>query len=455
MQHILIIGGSGKWGRSIYLPVFSNNREFFKLVAIADLVDPYKEGYSSNFYISLHQHQTRWLRLTGNLDQDLSILDNFLKDDEIDSLIVTTPPLLHYIYINWGIKNGLNIICDKPPIAQSRQFGNSKLEVWNDFNNLCDSLDNSRHRRYGTNCQVYLPLRRRLEYPYTEIYKGLREVFEYTGQHITHISLHLNDGSYRFPDEYDLPGAHGYRDGLGSLTHTGYHLMDLVAKCLKQAPPPSRYIESRIIHCLNVKQARQINSDKGYCQIIGRQQESNDLKSFAGDDSELDIQISYEFKNTPETYSDCEIFLSFIHRGCTKRISAYYSDNCTHDEGRVDDTVLIIHQGALQSFHLLISDDSGGAIPNGHMRFVRRLNPKLAEIVKQKPLILEDTLLFPGMSKQFYQHLVEKLLKVFDIKISNESFMTLSLKEQYIAMKLYSLALNASRGLSRAEWNSN
>lgn len=54
------------------------------------------------------------------------------------------------------------------------------------------------------------------------------------GMPASFVSIVHNDGSYRFPGGFNLPGAHGYSSGLGSLTHTAYHYLDFLAFLIEQ-----------------------------------------------------------------------------------------------------------------------------------------------------------------------------------------------------------------------------
>jgi hypothetical protein len=450
MQGFLVIGGFGKWSSQTYLPVLFDGLQRFNIegiVAIADIATSVKDISSYDLLKNLFKHEKfRQIKLTGIFNQDVDILEKFLSEESVDNLIISTHPLLHYPYIKWGIKNGLNIICDKPPVSQFQQFGNTKAEeLLKRFNELCICINNSKHHRNEEKCKVFLPLRRRVQPLFKSIYDGIQEVFQLTKQHITHVYIHLNDGSYRFPDEYDLPGAHGYRDGLGSLTHTAYHLIDVIANCLEQAPPPCDYIESKIISCLTVQEARKITNDIGYQNLIGRNINIyNDCSiAFIGDNSEIDIQIAYAFKKLSQQYSDCNVLASFIHRGCTKRIHPYYNQNQTHDEGRVDDTVIIIQQGALQSYHLMISDDAGGAFPNAYIRSVRRLNPKLSSLLGKKELSVDDFYPNSQENKNVYQFMLQELFDIFSGKSDPNSLKSLYLNNQVLSMTLYSLAIDA------------
>ncbi|MEM1173083.1 MAG: hypothetical protein AAGJ08_29480, partial [Cyanobacteria bacterium P01_H01_bin.35] len=143
------------------------------------------------------------------------------------------------------------------------------------------------------------------------------------------------------------------------------------------------------------------------------------------------------------THPTCEFQLSLHSRGCTRRTTPYYSGTCTHDEGRVSDTVVILQQRALQSFHLLLSDDADN---DGDLRLVRRLNPKVAELISQPPRLVYDLVLSDGQNTIFPQKLVKTCLDVFANKLPKEKLETISLEAQKSTMEIYVLAIGSAFG---------
>jgi hypothetical protein len=242
MQRVLVIGGAGKHSAEVYLPVvLGADRDDIRLCAIADLVDPYTSRFSKTFASVMQAQNTSWVALTNETATNLSNLDEYLSREAIDTLIISSPPLSHHDYIRWGIRQGLDVICEKPVLARTvhSDAANVSVLLQQDFKSLCHGLDQSTHRNdTSRSCRIYIPLMRRASSPYTEILLGLREVFRLTGQSLTYALACRSDGSYRFADEYDRPGAHGFRAGLGTLTMSAYHYLDLLANCLTQAPPP-------------------------------------------------------------------------------------------------------------------------------------------------------------------------------------------------------------------------
>jgi hypothetical protein len=453
LQRVLVIGGAGKQSAAVYLPtVLEGDRADIRLAAIADLVDPYTSSYSMAFSSAMQRQNTAWITLTDDTATNLSTLDEYLSRETIDTLIISCPPLYHYAYIQWGVQHGLDVICDKPVVARAAQFGDASAPalLQQDFESLCRILDQSKHRSdTSRSCRVYIPLMRRVTSPYTEIISGLHDVFKLTGQSLTYVLVSRSDGCYRFADEYDRPGAHGYRQGLGTLTMSAYHYLDFLAHCLTQAPPSSSRLEARLVNRTTVGDVRRATSSTAYRSLIGRTHGDPNSRGFIGDNAELDFHVTYSLKTNHESVPDCEVYFAFIQRGCTRRISPFYSIDTTHDEGLTNDSVWVIHQGPLQSFHLLLAHDPS---TSGRATLVRRLNPKMAGLLSQPTLSISDVQLPRDTNTMKNRTIVRNLLEVCVGRQPAESYERLDMREQRTTLRLYTLALGAERGPCSSPW---
>ena len=196
MTDTIIIGGAGRWAQRTYLPLFKHGSDHH-LIAVADLPDALRDAKADCGEV---------VELTGDLASDLATLSTCRAAyPSAQALIVATPPVLHDIYTEWGIRSGLSVICDKPPCAARDQFGHPQRvsEVEASYQHLLELLNGHPNQR------VYVPLRRRIHDPYAKLAKAVAEVATMTGQALTTITIHHNNGCYRYPNEYALPGAHG------------------------------------------------------------------------------------------------------------------------------------------------------------------------------------------------------------------------------------------------------
>ncbi|MDJ0933387.1 hypothetical protein [Breoghania sp.] len=87
-------------------------------------------------------------------------------------------------------------------------------------------------RRHGPICAM-LNAQRPFMPVYTKIFDWVREVRQATGQVVTNITAYHADGQMRMGGELVEVGYHGYNCGNGKLSHSGYHLIDVIVRLLK------------------------------------------------------------------------------------------------------------------------------------------------------------------------------------------------------------------------------
>lgn len=421
MTDTIIIGGAGRWARSAYLPVLTGHH---RLLAVADLPAAFHGqpplGADS-------------LELTGHISADLAILDRYRAAHPlVRALIVTTPPLLHDTYTEWGIRSGLSVICDKPPCAARNQFGHPDQVrlIEASYQGLLGLLGQHPGQR------VYVPLRRRLHDPYAALARDVAKVAEITAQPLTSITIHHNNGCYRYPGEYALPGAHGYIDGLGTLTHTAYHLLDFLAFLLAQSGGPVSGLDAQIIACTTVASAW-TSRHPGFDRLIGRTGRTADPPP-PGASAELDLTCQYRVAWPGGHVASAR--LDTLQRGCTRRITPSYPPDATHDEGRVDDTVIVAHQGPLQTLVLTVTDDPGGQ--PGSIHVTRRVHPVLARQLGCHPVTIQDAALSSDINSRFHHDMVNGMLGAISGG-DPAPYASLELSAQALTMRLYAAALRA------------
>lgn len=445
MQRILLIGGAGKQSGSVYLPILLTRKDV-SLVAIADLIDPNISSLTKKFTSDLHKARTQWINLKGDIDIDLKILDIFIQNVSCDTLIISCPPVYHTDYVEWGLKHGLDIIVDKPVVCRPNQFGDAKAAqlLRDDYRLICRERKTSTHHTKKRQSIVSVPLMRRVTNPYTKILEGLQEVYTHTKQNLTHMMACRSDGCFRFSDEFDRPGAHGYREGLGTLTMSGYHYVDFMAACLMSAPVKSTTMETSLSSKTTVGDVRKQSQDTPYGRYLKR---TNKVETgiFIGDNAELDFSANFVFKQSGSILPDCELNFTFIQRGSTRRVTPVYSRDVTHDEGLTNDCVMVIHQGVFQSFHCLVTQDPA---TDGRITLVRRLNPLIAAKLGQKTLSIQDYPLKNNENTLNNRTIISNLLDKF---AGNNNYVNiydrLNIDDQKLTVDMYASIIGASESV--------
>ncbi|MGH7109570.1 MAG: Gfo/Idh/MocA family oxidoreductase [Stellaceae bacterium] len=420
----LMIGGNGKWASRTYRPVFDNNPDWQLTVA-----DPVAVGAPARF-----------ITLAGDFADDNAALDAADRSQCFDLVIISTPPETHYQYIKWALGKGADVVCDKPVIALPCQFGSAvaSRRLNEQYRDLCHLANRVRHRRHpARRCQVHIPMKRRQDWPFGDILGWIDQVRAVTGIGPTFFNLVFNDGAYRFPDEYDRPGAHGYRAGLGILTHTGYHYLDYLAACLYQADDPVEEVETRVAFATTAARPG-TPLDRAFAKLLGRDET---IISAPADvpAAELDVTVHYNIRTRSE--QSCVATLTLVHNGCGRRLNPHYGLDQTHDEGRVGDLCVMIQQGTFQSVQCVVADNAEG---HGEARVIRRVHPRVAGLLGIADLVIEDCPVPAGHSTAFYHRVVRRILDAVRAPAGSSQdheLSTYALARQATTMALYAAAL--------------
>lgn len=440
MRHrVFAIGAAGKWFSDTYAPVLCANSDRFNLIGVADI--------NGKMDISKYGRDVTQIELSGNEEEDLTVISDKFVTLKPDIVIISSDPVSHFGYANAAISAGADVICDKPPIAlqnQLKNVGSAGIEIRRRYYDLVRSLASSSHRSYpARRCNYFIPLRRRTHYPYGNMLKWIREVEKGYGVSPTNIDISFNDGSFRTHGEYDRPGVHGYRSGLGVVTHTGYHFLDFAAACVA-----SEYSTIRNVACTRLESHCTFSDEKHVEKafrsmlVSGNPLSPSFLEQHRVAErtlvAEADARVSYSISHA--TLQHARVYISILHRGCTRRETPFYSSDTTHDEARVDDVVAMIHQGPFQSIQLAITDNSGGLQPHGHCYLVRRTHPKIARELGVEQVVVLATDLIPGDAAAAYKRIVESFLEACASTLvldCSHPLYTFSLENQALTTDLY------------------
>lgn len=389
MKKILIIGGSGTWSGQAYIPSIKQANCDVSLVGILDPINPYYSSKTISHFDYFTKHNVKWIK--SKRDCDECLVKQCIAEYDIDIVIISTPPKFHYEYTLICLKCGVDIICDKPIIATPAQSSLLDMALANieKHNNLIKAICESYNSKESRRCFVLTPLRRKLQETYTNIYDSVQLVKERFGQNITNISISHNDGVFRFDDEVELKcGSHGYSDGFGKLTHTGYHILDVVAGFIEfGCDTTDVQCICKIINCNTVGDMVGSDSNKVNSKLLHSNPKTEDISETALN-AEMDITISYTLYHNDEKF--CNIIVDLIHCGKSNRTQNHYDFNTYNDQGRTNELTIHIQQGSLFSTQLILStmSGSGGTIGNGYT--FKNYHPIVAQRLNQEPVQILD-----------------------------------------------------------------
>tara|TARA_B100001964_G_C14259832_1_gene614699 strand:- start:2245 stop:3147 length:903 start_codon:yes stop_codon:yes gene_type:complete len=109
MKNFILIGASGYIAERHFKAIKNTKNN---LVAVCDLNDSVGllDKYFPNCFFA------------NNLSDLKNFIDYFIKKNSIEYFVICTPNFLHYKHIKFGLKNNMNVICEKPTVLNPLQI---------------------------------------------------------------------------------------------------------------------------------------------------------------------------------------------------------------------------------------------------------------------------------------------------------------------------------------------
>ena len=350
-KKILIIGGLGHWSNKTYLPAL-NDKFCLNKPIICDIIDSNLKDY-----IKLDKF---------NFKKNISIIKSAIDKFGIDVVIITTPPEYHHIYLKGLLGKEVDIICDKPLIA---------------FNDMKNILKEYYYIKKHKTKKIYSPLRRQVQSFYKKLYEEIERVHKNFGQNVKFVSYYENDGVHRWDCEMEIDFCHGYASGLGKLSHTGYHIIDVVRTIITKGCSNIKNLECEILDKNLVGDNCNSKSNQILKKLLGLNIDTSSKLKDKTKQAELDITVKYTinfFEDNPSY-----IYLHLRHSGISQREIPLYDDKNTGDQGRTDNSVFFVEQGALQNIFGAVFADSSSSGSKGNSYLTIKRHFKCAELLKK------------------------------------------------------------------------
>ena len=373
--NIAIIGGSGFWTETNHAPNLLELLETtslpIKVKAIVDPINPESVSRYENIQKLLDSQHSVWISPT---DMSMEKLMDQLCDEGINLLIVASYPVNHFEYILNGLERGMHVICDKPVLneANSSTSVYSAKQIYIKYLRLVKAYEIAKQRNPNLLCSLIL--RRRTLPIFLEVADTIRLAATRTGAGINNANFLIHGGIYKHPHELSCTGAHGYTDGVGSLSHSAYHYLDLMNWYLSIAPGKAVGYEIRLANIMRVSDY--INT-KMYESFF-----SNAATPIAYPaevlGAELDvafyIDLLDKYKNKCGSIHFANNHISFSNRTRPVRLNDHEEPANYIDGGRVSHVTVDIHQGGMQNIQILKNDV---VFENNAISLKIRRNPKL------------------------------------------------------------------------------
>ena len=371
--NFIMIGGSGHLCELNHYPAIlslKNEGIGARVVAICDPLDPrsidashYKVG-RKNLNSILDSDNPLWINPTEYKDPAAltSYLNQIAKELDINVVIIATNPSYHYFYADWAVSAGINVLCDKPLIVvpdSSWKPEQAKL-IEERFESLYKKVEEA--QRINPDYRLSTPLRRRALTPFVTIAENLQSIYEKTDEGISYITAVINSGVHRYPIEFLKGGAHGYLDGIGSLSHSSYHYLDVIAWYLQSAPGKIAKIGITLAYISRVKDYL---AKQGYGQMMQLNDEDPSIveQDITLPESVLNAELDFAIHLHLYDEHDGKIgLISYAsnHTTFSPRTTKYAPEMLDHtnDEngGRMSQIYFDIHQGSVQNWQLIKND---------------------------------------------------------------------------------------------------
>ncbi len=353
-KNVVLVGGSGFWSDQNYIKnlLEIKQKRLIKVTAIIDPQNPYESQRHHNLKAILAMDNPQWV----NPSEFSTIDEIFAQLKEPPALvIVSCNPDRHFSYIQHCISNDIHTLIDKPVCVTSGAAANldNAKQIYNDFLHLINKKELS-----GGTSMALTVLRRRSLKPFMHVADEVARCYRETGQGITQINLIVNGGIHKFPKEfYFNTGAHGYLEGIGSLSHSAYHYIDIITWLLEQAPGDLAYLR---IGLNSVKRISDYLNSNGYSSLQKLLDIPEEIATAPGVipqqilDAELDTNFTLEMLNSEHAvigainFIDCHTTFSPRTRGVELN-----GDHANYtDGGRMSHIYLDVQQGPLQSWQV-------------------------------------------------------------------------------------------------------
>jgi len=229
----LLLIGFGPHTKKVYWNFLEKYKEEYSIdfSVLVELEDQ-REAVENFFSDGIHNNRFNEVLYFPNSERNTFVLsknqeqelERVLHAYDIDSVIISTEPKAHLQYLQWSIKNNLNILIDKPIFALTNLVGNPRVSkrYFKIFQSLL-----TQYWQSNSICNVMC--QRRFHPGYDYVRNELTKVVTEYNVPITYIDLFHSDGMWNMPNEFLSRENHPYKYGYGKLMHSGYHFIDLLA----------------------------------------------------------------------------------------------------------------------------------------------------------------------------------------------------------------------------------
>lgn len=356
----LALIGCGPHAKRIYLPALAALRRQYDL-ALSLVVELEGEGESVAAAMQAGGFAPESVlvapfadRMPDQLGRRLAAL---VESAGIQGVIIATEPLVHRAYAEWALACGLNILIDKPVTARADATSSltSADGILEDFDALLHAY-RALQRRMET---VFMVNAQRRVHPGFQLAERLLgEVGRLTNCPVTSLQSYHCDGQWRLPAEIVTQAYHPYCQGYGKVSHSGYHIFDMMYRLYMAAAPAGKCADTMEIVSSFVQPLgfiRQLN-ESDYEGLFGsdyaevRRWSDRDLRELYPDFGEIDVSGMIALKQQGDTVANLSVNL--LHNGFAQRTWLAPGADLYKGNGRVKHEHHNIQQGPFQNIQI-------------------------------------------------------------------------------------------------------
>lgn len=359
---IAIVGGCGYWSERNHHKHLLELKQHLsiKLGVIVDLIDPSSVKINKNMQKLRAVDKSVWLN-PQDFQNTNDLVKNLKQRHKIDVAIIASNPCTHFDYGVACMKYGINVICDKPIVSNYNAATSVEAAstIRKKFDLLLKAYSDAKKRQPGL--LFHSILRRRSLESFSKTAQALYEVYKQTGAGVDNMTMLINGGVYKLPAELSNQGAHGYLDGIGSLSHSAYHYIDVLSWFLSAAPGKAVKIVPSLNYVTRIKDYLGSQAYKQIARIIKADRKSLTLPVLP--EVVLGCELNSGFTFTMKDMNDIPIgIISFLynHTSFAPRVNTYdglIREPMDHKGGgRISHCFIDIHQEGLQNWQIIKND---------------------------------------------------------------------------------------------------
>lgn len=359
----LILIGLGLHARHAYIPLLRGKLDKTNPVNIKLCIDLKNKESEIRSYLSDNNIQLD-LFLVPKFDTQKDLpsdiqkyLNNFIKQNSIQGVVITTEPLAHKAYAKWALSQSLHILMDKPITTRENVVTNllQAKGIYEDYQELL-ALYEKKQKEKSTIFTINV--HRRYELGHIKVFHLIKEVVEKFNAPVTSIQSSHADGVWIFPDEIVTQDYHPYNRGYGKCSHSGYHIIDIAWQYYLAGKIKNKFTDSaEVISSFTLPNGllKQFNTHD-YEKYFNKRYKSdnkrskNELKKMFKTYGEIDSFSIIKCLKDNETI--CNISINLLHNSFSRRAWLNPNKDLYKGNGRVKNQYHCIQQGPFQCIQI-------------------------------------------------------------------------------------------------------